>query len=257
MINWIEKVHLKEKITFILAPRFLTKMYILDSIKLMLKKYGKDFYGKKLLDVGCGSKPYAPMFRKLGVEYTGIDFKSYSPNKTFSPELPDLYFDANYTKNFRLPKFKTGSYDIITSFEVLEHSKEPEVFFEEASRILKKGGYLVVSVPFIWELHMLPYDYYRYSEFKIRDFCEKNNFTIIETINRGNAFSTILQLSIIAVTEQKWPFALRVLIYGLIFYPLQILTYLFSGFFTGPMEDQRILLGYLFLMKKGRRGQKT
>ncbi len=243
-------MHLKEKITFLLSPRLLTKLYILDSIKFLLKKHPEKFMGKKLLDLGCGSKPYAPLFEPLGVDYKGIDFEGYSLNKTYAAQRPDFFFSKNYGKTFRLPEIKSGSYEALASFEVLEHCSEPGVFFGEASRILKKGGHLLISLPFMWELHEEPHDFYRYSHFKIADFCEKNGLEIIETVPRGNALSTLVQLSSIAVTEQGWPYILRVAIYGLVFFPLQILTYLIAGHFSGPLEQRKILLGYTFLIRK-------
>jgi hypothetical protein len=47
------------------------------------------------------------------------------------------------------------------------------------SRILKPKGKIIVGVPFFYWIHEEPYDYYRYTEYKLREFCKNNNLTII------------------------------------------------------------------------------
>jgi SAM-dependent methyltransferase len=49
--------------------------------------------------------------------------------------------------------FKDESFHYHLSFEVLEHISDPQKFFSEAARVLKKGGNVVLSVPFLYRMH--------------------------------------------------------------------------------------------------------
>ena len=51
--------------------------------------------------------------------------------------------------------------DTVTSFQVLEHLREPGMFISECRRILRPGGSLFMTVPFMWHIHETPNDYFR------------------------------------------------------------------------------------------------
>ena len=139
-------MNIKERIKYYINPDFLEKSGIVNSINYLLKKYENNLKRKSLLDIGCGSKPYQYFFDKLKINYAGIDFTNFSPNYSFTQLKPDFYFYNNYKKNFKLSQFKNSSFDIVTAFQVLEHHEKPEVFFNEVKRILRPGGFLIISL---------------------------------------------------------------------------------------------------------------
>ena len=67
----------------------------------------------------------------------------------------------------RLP-FKDFSVDGVISESVLEHVKQPWIVTKEIERILKKGGWLYASVPFVDPYHSSPDDYYRWTSSGLR-----------------------------------------------------------------------------------------
>ena len=67
---------------------------------------------------------------------------------------PDLFYDGR-----ELP-FGEASIDGILSTQVLEHVPNPSAYIMEAKRVLRPGGYLVMSVPFVWQEHEQPYDFF-------------------------------------------------------------------------------------------------
>ena len=75
---------------------------------------------------------------------------------------------------------KDESFDSALCSAVLEHLEEPESAIRECYRILKKDGYTIYSIPFIWHIHEEPRDFYRYSKYGIRYLFEKVGFEIIE-----------------------------------------------------------------------------
>lgn len=108
-------------------------------------------YGGRVLDVGCGNQPYRGWFGKV-TEYTGLDVVSgplvdvvVSPDETWP--LPDR------------------SYDVLLSTQVIEHSANLELTLNEMGRVLKVGGVIILSFPFLFNVHGTPYDYRRFTHF--------------------------------------------------------------------------------------------
>jgi len=95
--------------------------------------------------------------------------------------------DAHY-----LP-FLNSSVDIVWLCAVLEHIENPFRVMEEVYRVLKPGGILLISVPFIQYLHASPHDYFRYTKYGLRSICR--NFIEIESgATYTGPMGTILQL---------------------------------------------------------------
>jgi SAM-dependent methyltransferase len=102
----------------------------------------------RLLDVGCGSKPYQKYFAAL--EYIGLDMQGRNKHA-------DRFYDG---KTF---PFSDGEFDAVLTSEVLEHVFNPDEFLSEINRVLRNGGVLLLTVPFVWDEHEQPFDYARYS----------------------------------------------------------------------------------------------
>ncbi|MDE2079448.1 MAG: class I SAM-dependent methyltransferase [Patescibacteria group bacterium] len=89
-----------------------------------------------------------------------------------------------------------GSKDAIISTQVLEHVKYPEKCVQEMHRVLKKGGYAVITVPQWNELHDEPRDFWRYTKYGLAELFERNGFSVVEQKQRGGFFSTAGQMTI-------------------------------------------------------------
>lgn len=137
----------------------------------------------RLLDIGCGSKPYKKYFN---VDcYTGLEIDT-------SQNLANSSFDYLYDGN-KLP-FDTNSYDTVFSSQVLEHVFNPSVFISEIRRVSKPNSILILTVPFIWDEHEQPFDYGRYSSFGLRKFLQFHDFEIIIQKKLCSDFSCIIQI---------------------------------------------------------------
>ena len=123
----------------------------------------------KILDVGCGTKPYKDMIRHTG--YVGLEFDT--PENRNSKQA-DIFYDGVY---FPL---EDAAFDGILTTQVLEHVFTPEIFMTELNRVLKPGGKLLLTVPFVWDEHEQPYDFGRYSSFGLKALLERHGFEIIE-----------------------------------------------------------------------------
>lgn len=137
----------------------------------------------KILDVGCGTKPYKNFFKfseYIGLEFdTGIDLYKKSA---------DYFYDG---KKF---PFNAETFDSIICNQVLEHVFEPEDFLKEIFRVLKPHGKLLITVPFVWDEHEQPFDFARYSSFGLKHLLEKNGFRVIAYKKSVNNISVIFQL---------------------------------------------------------------
>lgn len=122
----------------------------------------------KILDVGCGTKPYRHLFRYK--RYDGLEIDT---PKTRKMGYADFFYDG-----IHFP-FGDQSYNAIICNQVLEHVFNPDLFLQEINRVLKKDGSLLLTVPFMWDEHEQPYDYGRYSSFGLRYLLEKNSFKIL------------------------------------------------------------------------------
>jgi SAM-dependent methyltransferase len=107
----------------------------------------------KVLDVGCGSMPYRSLFAgRTGVgSYEGADIDNVNaPAVRIDPASERIFAEDN-------------SYDLIVSFQVLEHVPRPNQLIAECQRILRPGGVLFFTAPFVFEYHAVPGDYHRWT----------------------------------------------------------------------------------------------
>jgi len=153
----------------------LTSLFFIikDLQRNMLKKYSR-YLGGRVLDIGCGAQPYRSYLRECR-EYIGMDINAEIK--------PDVIGDIK-----EIP-FSEGYFDGVLCAEVLEHLAEPEIGIKEINRVLKKGGYLYLTVPQEWCLHYEPYDYFRFTKYGIRYLLEKSEFEISAIERIGGVFS--------------------------------------------------------------------
>lgn len=140
----------------------------------------------RLLDVGCGRKPYESFFEPYIIEYIGIENEAtLTATADSASGAADHYYDGNI-----LP-FEDSFFDAVISVSVLEHSPSPHLLFMEMTRVLKPGGIMITHVPFSFRLHEEPHDYYRFTCHALRDLCTTNGLSVKDIFAQGSLWTVI------------------------------------------------------------------
>jgi SAM-dependent methyltransferase len=141
-----------------------------------------DALSGRVLDVGCGDKPYRRFFRGA-TQYLGTETRH-----TFAKQR---VFDV-VALGEALP-FASGSMNGILCTEVLEHVPEPALFLMELYRVLAPGGAVLLTTPQTWGLHEEPYDFYRYTKYGLSYLFKKAGFDVLEVESTTGTFGTVGQ----------------------------------------------------------------
>lgn len=135
----------------------------------------------KVLDVGCGEMPFR--FALTGnVQYTGIDVAaadSFGMTRDSAIQL----FDGR-----QIP-FPDDHFHHVLCTEVLEHAEDPEMLMAEMYRVLKPGGSLILTVPFSARVHHAPYDFHRFTSYRLAQLLSP--FDQYDIAVRGNDIASI------------------------------------------------------------------
>lgn len=143
-----------------------------------------DYLNGKVLDLGCGKGKYKNIILTRATKYMGAD----------------LYGDENIDirTNAKKTPFEDSSFDSIVCLQVLEHIDEPHKVINECFRILRKGGYIILTTPWLYPFHGEPDDYYRFSRRALEFLFHNAGFEIIKLESRGGRFR------ILSAFARKW-----------------------------------------------------
>ncbi len=162
--------------------RFYARTSILSALRSALPSLSGRF-----LDIGCGQMPYRDLILKSTRvdEYIGLDLGN---NKYAEHQMPDAIWDG-----LTIP-YEDCSFESAMATEVLEHCPDPQNVINEVYRILKKDGVFFFTVPFLWPLHDMPYDEYRYTPFALRRMFENAEFYKIDIVPLGGWDASLAQM---------------------------------------------------------------
>ncbi len=111
-----------------------------ESIHITLKKISRRYRNlKKFIDLGCGAGEKTAVFAEFNRDVTGVDLQNYNTR---------YYKQFKFIRNnFLHTKFPSASFDIVYSYDVIEHLEKPELLLGEMRRLVKKDGICIISTP--------------------------------------------------------------------------------------------------------------
>ena len=176
-------------------PRSTPTYWILAPLADWLRRQAAechDRYGAyRVLDVGCGAKPYYPFFRPYVREYVGVD-----------PVNPD----AEVRGTAEAIPVEDGGYDVVLCTQVLEHSVEPEQAVRELRRVTAPGGRVLASTHGVMVYHPNPDDLWRWTHAGLVRLFERNGdwtrVTVTANAGTGSCVTTVLAMYVSLLAKQ-------------------------------------------------------
>lgn len=145
-----------------------------------------------ILDIGCADK-WIKNHLPANVRYIGLDYPSTSIEMYRTQ--PDVYGSAEH-----LP-FNAAAIDVICILDVLEHIKNPLTAMQEASRVLKASGKIILRVPFLYPIHDAPMDFTRFTLFGLQSIAEKSGLKLVQIFPLGHPLETTALLRNLAYAK--------------------------------------------------------
>jgi len=173
----------KKPNVFITHLNYLNWRWLKKSMQKSLK-----YLQGSCVDIGSGNSPYKNMVLSVVNKYIAIDKSEI--NKHMFKYSKEEFLNGD-VKNLPL---EDSSIDCVIFTQVLEHIDEPFKALDEIKRVLKKDGILILSVPFIYQAHAVPYDYFRFSEYGLKKIMNDYEFEILEFHYQGYFGTTIISI---------------------------------------------------------------
>jgi len=130
-------------------PRYAVLAPLARWLRAEAARAHDDFGAYRLLDVGCGQKPYEPIFAPYVAAYVGVD-----PVDNPRAELRGAVE--------KLP-VADRSFDVVLCNQVLEHADDPAQALRELFRAVAPGGRLLLTTHGTQVYHPSPVDYWRWT----------------------------------------------------------------------------------------------
>lgn len=137
---------------------------------MQLKAAARKYAHGRLLDIGCGVKPYERYFDGRVTGYIGIE---HDPDAGYRGDRADIVADAA-----DLP-IRDGSYDTVLCTEVLEHVPDPDAVVDGIARVLQTDGVAIIGAPFVYPVHDR-FDFFRYSPAGLSILFERHDLEVAE-----------------------------------------------------------------------------
>jgi ubiquinone/menaquinone biosynthesis C-methylase UbiE len=150
--------------------------------------------GLKILDAGAGELKYKKYCSHL--DYVSQDFGQYNGTGDGAGQHTEKWDQTklDIVSDITAIPRENNSFDAIMCIEVLEHIPEPTKALAEFSRLLNKGGALVVTVPFCSSVHMAPYHFFTgFTKYFLEKHLQANNFEILEITSNGDYYEFLAQ----------------------------------------------------------------
>jgi SAM-dependent methyltransferase len=129
---------------------YATRVHLAHWLQAEARRAAADFGRFRVLDIGCGKKPYFPYFAQNADEYVGIDLDIDNPMADLHAPVEDLPVEDEF-------------FDVVLCTQVLEHCGVPDQAVTELYRVTKPGGRVLASTHGVQVYHPAPEDHWRWT----------------------------------------------------------------------------------------------
>jgi len=143
--------------------------------------------GYRVLDVGCGAKPYYPIFAERAAAYVGVDVVEHPAAELLGPVEALPVEDA--------------SFDIVLCTQVLEHCDDPAQAVRELLRVTAPGGRVLASTHGVQVYHPSPQDYWRWTHAGLERLFASNGSWQSVDVSPGGGTAACLAMLLGTYTE--------------------------------------------------------
>lgn len=145
-----------------------------------------------VLDAGAGRMAWRTVLQARATHYMSTDYTVEHSELTFCADLQGAV------------PLRDETVDTIFCCSVMEHTPEPWRVLPELCRILRPGGHVILSVPFVYYLHGWPHDYFRFTRFGLTRLAEQAGLQVVHQSNGGGIFRMACQAFSMAFTALLW-----------------------------------------------------
>jgi SAM-dependent methyltransferase len=161
-LEWGESIHSRATFDFLINAKEFAK-------------------GDVILDAGAGHQRYKPFFN------TSVYLSQEHPAGIIFKGMQGILYDLISPLDEKIP-LKDNSISTIINTSVIEHIKNPQKFFLEAHRVLKKGGRFYIHVPFTYSEHEVPFDFQRPTRYGLENWMKTSGFSKISILPSSTNF---------------------------------------------------------------------
>ncbi len=147
-----------------------------------------------VLDVGCAEQPFRPLIESAGRRYVGMDVVQNSQRT------------VDILSTLEAAPSPARAYAVILCTEVLEHVVDIDAAFAGLRRLSAPGGAVVLTVPFVFPLHMEPYDFRRLTLHGVQQLAAAHGFSVETAVPLGPlpiVLATLIEDASILPTSQS------------------------------------------------------
>lgn len=163
----------------VMGGSWLNVQLLADLFNRLIPKY----VNGKLLDLGCGKVPLYALYKQYISESVCVDWDNSLHGNVF--------LDVTHDISKKLP-FENSSFDTVICSDVLEHVYNPKDVLGEMVRVVKPEGYIIITTPFNYWMHEMPYDYFRYTTSFYKEFAKENPMLEVEYIEPIGGMKAVL-----------------------------------------------------------------
>ncbi|MEO8405873.1 MAG: class I SAM-dependent methyltransferase [Chitinophagaceae bacterium] len=210
--------------------------FLMKDIKQAIDSYSKGDF----LDLGCGNKPYEEWYNAKSTSQSGCDIAQSDKQRV------DIICPADQLA------YPDNKFDTILCTQVLEHVYNQRGVVQESFRTLRKDGHLILTVPFCWELHEEPYDFFRVTKYGLKQMFEDAGFSVISIKGNGGKWAASFQMMLNSIYSSfKYrTFRSRVVKFFFLNFGITWLINMFAVWLDKRYFDDGWTLNYIVVAKK-------